>query len=396
MVENIDKFLRYAAQSLSKDTFVKMTLGNYKGTDPQLQKILVRRIETKKGQRLDLQYRFSTRDVSKNYSPDEALDAIHRLLGTDFFAARLFTTETDFQLDISKKGKSRLNREDAAFSSAASADHDRQKTREINPHNYYLNALGITTGDGRVKDKQQDKWRQINKFVEILGAMFDNSPLKDRKSLNIADMGSGKGYLTFAAYDYFKNSRAIDVRVTGVEIRAELVELCNRIAADCGFEQLAFVEGTIENYDPKDADILFALHACDTATDDALYKGITADSQLIIAAPCCHKEVRPQISPPPMLQDVLKHGVMLERTAETVTDGLRSLLLERSGYTTKLFEFVPVEHTPKNNMLVAIKRNSRPRTSEIDAQIGSLKAFYGIKSQRLERLLSKQAISRDT
>jgi methyltransferase family protein len=131
-----------------------------------------------------------------------------------------------------------------------------------------------------------------------------------------------------------------------------------------------------------------ALHACNTATDDAIYKGIVASAGLIVAAPCCHQEVRPQIKPPAMFRDILKHGVMLERVAETITDGLRALLLERSGYGAKLFEFISVEHTPKNNMLVGTRLGNPPPPERFAEQIDAIKEFYGIEHLRLETLLN--------
>ena len=203
----------------------------------------------------------------------------------------------------------------------------------------------------------------------------------------MVDMGSGKGYLTFAAYDYFKNTRGVDISVTGVEAKDDLVGLCNDVARAAEFDGLSFVSGTIDSYHIGNVDILIALHACNTATDDAIYKGIAANASLIVAAPCCHQEIRPQLQSPPMFKDILKHGVMLERVAETVTDGLRSLLLERSGYATKLFEFVSIEHTPKNNMLVGTRLSKPPSPDEFEKQISDIKEFYGIKTQRLETLL---------
>jgi hypothetical protein len=139
----------------------------------------------------------------------------------------------------------------------------------------------------------------------------------------------------------------------------------------------------------KDVDVLIALHACNTATDDAIFKGIAAHADLIVVAPCCHQEIRPQMKAPEFLSGIFRHGVMLEREAETVTDGLRSLLLEKSGYSTKLFEFISTEHTPKNNMLVGIRQNKTINEEKIGGQIQSIKHFYGIKEQRLENLLSE-------
>ena len=146
--------------------------------------------------------------------------------------------------------------------------------------------------------------------------------------------------------------------------------------------------GAIADFDPTGADILVALHACDTATDDALYKGIQAGSQIIVAAPCCHKEVRKQIKPPAGMKTFLKHGTLLETTAEVVTDGLRSLLLERSGYNTKVFEFVSPEHTPKNNMIAAVKAARPVDRDRLNAEIAAVKSLYSIERQRLEHLLA--------
>ena len=387
MHENIEKFVGELRDSLVRESFVKLTLGNYKGTDEHLQKILVRLVKTKKGTRLFFQYRSDTRDMVKNYDPDLGVGLIAEALDSGFHSGHLFTTGNDFQLEIGKKGKSRLNIAKPTFQTAAPQKHDREKKTQIDSQAFYLKALGITDDTGRVRDRQQDKWRQINKFVEVLASLVDKSELKDRTELKIVDMGSGKGYLTFATYDYFKNIRDINVQMTGVDTKRELVDLCNGIAKASQFDGLEFAVGSIADYDVGDVDILIALHACNTATDDALHKGIKAKADLIVAAPCCHQEIRPQITPPAMFRDILKHGVMLERTAETITDGLRSLLLERSSYTTKLFEFVAIEHTPKNNMLAATRLERAIDPKDFDLQIKAIKDLYGIKHQRLEDLL---------
>ncbi|HVE60006.1 MAG TPA: SAM-dependent methyltransferase [Pyrinomonadaceae bacterium] len=390
MIENVEKFIAEFARSLTEETFVKMTLGNYKGADEHLQKLLLRLIETRKGNRLFFLYRYDTRDTAKNHDFVEAVRILSRILGTDFFSGHLFTTENDFQLDIGRKGKSRLNIAKPTFTTKPQLAHDREKKIQVNPNAFYLKALGITTDRGEIRDKQHDKWKQINKFVETLASLFDKSQLKDRKELNIVDMGSGKGYLTFATYDFFKNVRGIDVKVTGVDGKRELVGLCNDIAASSEFEDLKFVNGWIGDFDLENTDILIALHACNTATDDAIFKGIRAGADLIVVAPCCHQEIRPQITPPEMLKNILKHGVMLEREAESITDGIRALLLEKSGYSTKLFEFVSTEHTPKNNMIVGTLQKKKPDAEKFAEQVRAIKDFYGIKEQRLENLLANE------
>lgn len=395
MVENVGKFLDELAAALRDGTFVKATLGNYKGRDEHLQKVHIRPIETKKGNRLFFLYRYDTRDTAKNFAFDEARSKVAELLDGEFFAGHLFTTTNDLQLEIGKKGKSRLNVAKPTFKATPSLEHDRRKKVQLDPNAFFLRALGITTDRGEIRDKQQDKWRQINKFVEILAGLVDMSSLKDRERLRIVDMGSGKGYLTFAAYDHFTNVRGIDVSITGVEAKSDLVGLCNDIARASEFDKLEFVDGTIDSYDVGNADILIALHACNTATDDAIYKGIKAAADLIVVAPCCHQEIRPQITPPAMLKDVLKHGVMLERVAETITDALRALLLEREGYAVKMLEFVPIEHTPKNNMIVGTRKDARGKQEKIDRAIADIKSYFGIREHRLDKLLNKDMEKHD-
>jgi len=386
-LENVEKFIAEFARSLEAETFVKMSLGNYKGADEHLQKLMLRLIETKRGKRLFFLYRYDTRDTAKNHDYNESVKILKNLLGKDFFSGHLFTTENDFQLDIGRKGKSRLNTAKPTFKAKPAIEHDREKKRFVNADSFYLRALGITTDRGEIRDKQQDKWKQINKFVETLAALFDKSNLKDAKELKIVDMGSGKGYLTFATYDYFKNIRGLDVKVTGVDTKSELVDLCNDIAKAAEFENLKFVKGWIGDFDVENVDILIALHACNTATDDAIFKGIKAEADLIVVAPCCHQEIRPQITPPEMFKNILKHGIMLEREAESITDGLRAILLEKSGYQTKIFEFVASEHTPKNNMIVGTRQKKKPDDAKFDEEVKAIKDFYGIKEQRLENLL---------
>lgn len=352
------------------------------------------------------QSRFETREVVKNFEFAAAVDEIRRYLTEGFRSAHLFTTAGELQLKIGKRN-SHLSAGKTAPAGQVSTAHDREKQTLIDPSAFYLKALGISDDNGRIKPSQQDKWRQITKFVEILASLVDASPIREKRDLKIVDMGSGKGYLTFAAYDYFANvrkghipqgegdpsqeagiSNSRSVQMTGIEARPELVELCNGIAAAGGFEGLRFIQGQIVDLAPEDVDIVIALHACDTATDDALYKGVLAKAAIIVAAPCCHKELRPQIKPPEPLAGILKHGIMLERTAETLTDGLRALLLEREGYATKLFEFVPTQHTPKNNMLTAIREHRPSKTAA--RQIDEIRSQFGIRSQHLEALLERR------
>lgn len=374
--------------SLEQDTFVKLSLSKYKGDDPNLQKILIRLIQTKKGTRLFFLYRFNTRDMVKNYDFEEGVHRVSEALATSFQNGHLFTLKQDVQIEFGKKSKSRLNTSKPTCKASPSTSHNREKRWQIDPQdNVYLKALGVTGDSGEIKERMSDKWKQINKFIEIIGRLFDASELAEKHHMSIVDMGSGKGYLTFATYDYFNNVRGIKTRVEGIDSRDELITLCNDIARASEFDDLEFKRGLIKDYDIRGVDILIALHACNTATDEALYKGIIANASIIICAPCCHQEIRPQMEAPAVLQGVLKYGILLEREAETATDGLRALLLEQNGYSTKVFEFISTEHTQKNTMIVGVKHGNQRNIVAIGKQIEELKNFYGIKEQHLETLL---------
>jgi SAM-dependent methyltransferase len=283
---------------------------------------------------------------------------------------------------------------------SAPESHDRSKKRLIDPkQSPWLHALGVTTAEGKVCAGMEAKFRQINKFVEILqpllvragrdrAANVPSTEFLARKTmagspLTLVDMGCGKGYLTFAAYELLRRAGWTEVSVRGIEARSDLVELCQRAASGCGFSGLHFAAGTIESTSLDQVDVLVALHACDTATDDAIAKGIQARAALILVAPCCHKELRPQLSPPPVLAETLKHGILRERQAEFITDALRAALLEWAGYDTQVFEFISTEHTAKNLMIAAVKRGNPTRPDEEATRVRNLSAFYGIRSQRL-------------
>jgi SAM-dependent methyltransferase len=390
--DGAEKFFGALDESLADGSFVRLTLAKYRGAGGDLKNIYVRRVQIKRGDSLSFLYRYKTKDVVKNHPVAEGARLVRELLGKEFLGGHLFTSGEDLEINFNRKGEARLVKRAPAFKEAAPAEHDRKKRRSIETEgNVYLRALGVTDERGAVRPAMGDKLRQINRFVEIVAGLFQNSPLKDREEISVFDMGAGKGYLTFAVYDYFERF-SVRASVTGVESRASLVELCNETARRAGFDRLQFRTGLIEDFDLSSADILIALHACDTATDDAIFKGIKADASVIITAPCCHKELRPQMKTPSELRGVLRHGLLLEREAEAVTDSLRALLLERAGYRVKVFEFVSTEHTRKNTMIAATRRGDRAGSDEALRQFEALKSFYGIGRQRLECLLEDEGI----
>jgi hypothetical protein len=208
--------------------------------------------------------------------------------------------------------------------------------------------------------------------------------------VHVADFGSGKGYLTFAMHDWLR-AQGKQAAVTGVELRDDMVKLCGAAAAKHQMAGLRFDQGDVRSYTPLRLDVMIALHACDIATDYAIHFGLRAGAKVIMCSPCCHKQVRPQMQTPSLLRPLLQHGIHLGQEAEMVTDGLRALLLEAEGYDTQVFEFVALEHTSKNKMILAVKREqplSAERHAELQQQIAEIKRFYGIREQELQSLLA--------
>lgn len=386
--DKINEFMDFFAESLQSGSFVKASLGHYKGDEQDLKKIDIRKTVIKASEKLSFTFHYKTKDVVKNFDPEEGWNIVGDCLEDGFFAANLFTAEFDLQLETDRKPV--LRKTVASQKIPEDLSHDRQKNRLVDPARPYLHALGITNEQGSVNKTSQDKYRQINKYVEILDGLIKPLPTDE---LHIADMGSGKGYLTFALFDHLAHTLGRKAYVTGVEYRRDMVDLCNKIANKNDFENLKFVQSSIENYKPDQLDILIALHACDTATDDAIAKGIAANADLIIVAPCCHKQIRRELEAgktPEELSSLLKHGIFMERQAEMVTDALRALILEANGYSTKVFEFISDSHTPKNVMITAEKTN-RPdiQKQQAGSQIAAMKKFFGITTHYLEEALRR-------
>lgn len=386
--ERIEEFLSAVKSAFADNSLIKLKLGGYHGAEPELKSVDVKKILAKGSEKLSFTFHYKTRDIIKNLIQPEAMGNLRTALKDEFRSAQLATTA--FDLSFERNGdKVRLKRSEAEGRAPVSTEHNRAKNRPLAETNKpYLNALGITGKDGVVRNDAQDKFRQINKMVEIFAPLIQAIGADKPR---ILDMGAGKGYLDFALYDYLANVAKRPVEVIGVEMRDGLVSDGNATAAGSGFTDLSFVPGTILDYDATGADAVIALHACDTATDDAIYKGILAGASLIAVAPCCHKQIRRQMEagkPAASLEVMLRHGIFLERQAEMVTDTLRALLLELSGYKTKVFEFVSDAHTPKNNLIVAEKDGRAGRDREtILKQIAETKAMFGIEKHYLEGLL---------
>ncbi|MBK8921842.1 MAG: SAM-dependent methyltransferase [Saprospirales bacterium] len=369
---------------------LKCTLGKPTPTAPDgLKNIYLRPVQLKAGPRIAFTFRYATRDEVRHFSAEEAARQLESLLGAAFLNADLFSTEQDLGLSISKSGKVFLSEKKPAHTAPADTRHNREKQRLLDPAAPWLHTLGITSKQGTVLPTAQDKWKQINKFLEIIESLLRAHPLP--ADARIADMASGKGYLTFALYDYLTKHLGLHPQMTGIELRQPLVDFCNKTAQENAFTGLQFVAQDINAFLPDRLDLLIALHACDTATDLALAKGIQARAGIVVVAPCCHKQIRRDMDAHNELAPILRHGILEERQAEILTDGIRALLLEASGYRTNVFEFISTEHTAKNLMITAVE-SGRPATdakrrAEALEKVAALKAGFGIREHFLERLL---------
>lgn len=328
----MEDYFKYLHESLAADTFVKLTLSKTRYRS-DLRNVYVRMIELKEAMNLSFTYHYETKDVVQNFSVAEGLERIQLHLLEDFKNAHLLLINKNIALEISKKGKIKII-EKAATNEKPQRSHNKAKSRFVTADRPYLHHLGITSKDGKVLKNWQSKYKQIDKYIEIIDGLLKQTPLPE--TVNIVDMGSGKGYLTFALYDYLVNVLKLNVTLTGIELRQHLVDFCNDIAAQSNFKNLNFIAQDINDYPAEKIDILIALHACDIATDIALAKGMLSEAALIVAAPCCHKQVRKQMQKQNPLQAVLKHGILEERQAEMITDGIRALMLEGNGYASKV------------------------------------------------------------
>lgn len=384
-------FLAALETALSGEGLIKLSLGHYVGAEDGLKQIVARPVEIRRAKMIALTYRYKSRDIVKNYLSGEALRLLTDALANGFTVATLFTPDQDVTLEIIPGRKSALRKGSPTQAGQGSLSHDRAKTRVVATQGKsYLTALGVTDATGQVLKSAQDKYRQIDKFVEILGGLIETLPADSLT--RVVDMGSGKGYLTFALADYLASTLKSRAKVTGVEQRFDMVTLCNDIARQSGLGNLDFAEGTISSFSAERIDILIALHACDTATDDAIAKGVAAGAHLIVVAPCCHKQVRREMEKAEQeaaLKALLRHGVFMERQAEMATDALRALMLEYLGYKTKVFEFISDAHTQKNVMITAVKTGGvqEGKLREIDA----LKRQFSIRTHYLEKALSLPA-----
>ena len=286
----MEKFFEKLENSLSRGSIVKMTLSKPVSKNNELRNIYVKPILLKNNKMYQFTYRYERRDETKNFDARQMMEQVRSMVPATFQNVSLFTLTEDVTLLVSKKGKPTLMCKKINENRDVDLSHDHEKQRLIDPSNPWWYLLGLTTREGKVLADMQHKFKQICKYVEIVDGVMRQTKFDDE--IHIADMGAGKGYLTFALYEYLTTHYDKKIVMEGVEIRRDLVEKINEIIQKCQLKDFRFIENSIDSYKPENLDVLIALHACDTATDDAILKGIRNNAKLIICAPCCHKQIR--------------------------------------------------------------------------------------------------------
>jgi SAM-dependent methyltransferase len=374
-----DKVLRLVADQQS----FKITFSKQRHQNKEVSNVYLKTTMIKNQLQYSVTYRYPRRDEVKNYTAEQMEGVLENFLGNLFFNAVLFSETEETTLLQNKKGKSSIITKKLNKELTINNSHDHQKNRLVPEKTTWLQDLGLAGKDGKILDKSQDKFRQINKFIEIIDHLLKD--FNGEQMINIADMGCGKGYLTFALYDFLTNAKKWRCRVTGYDVNQDVVAQCYNVAIKHGFVGLTFQQKDIHEVSLNATDMVIALHACDIATDMALAKGIKARAKYIIASPCCHKQVRNTMKYNNVLNPILKHGILEERQAEILTDGMRSLILESEGYKSQVFEFISSEHTGKNLMITAVKDAPNPKAKD---QVEALKSFFGLDYHHLEKELS--------
>lgn len=380
-----------AAAILDEARFVRATLsGAQRGAENRWERLVIRPVQLKTGRHLQFSYFDDKQNIIKNYAGDELSEQVQTALALPFANFHVTLTDEEVQARVTKKGKPLVSRRAVKTEAVPDLAHDREK-QTILPANQpdpYLQAVGIMTEDGRIKAGMHDKFKQINEFLRLID---DTHPLDHLKNdpVRVVDAGCGSGYLTFALYHYLTHTLSRETVMVGIDTNQKLLEKQAERAAELGYSGLEFVPSRIIDYQTETLpDIVIALHACDTATDEAIAQGVRWNSPLLFIAPCCHHDLQAQLhkaETPDAFTPVMRHGILSERMGDVLTDSFRALVLRIMGYQTDVVEFVPTEHTPRNLMIRAVKTTA-PGDAKFLAEYRALKAFWGV-TPHLEKLL---------
>lgn len=354
----------------------KLILSNPLRKDAQYRRIVVNRL----GEGWQAEKYTEKQVFHENMATDELKAFLETAMRQEYRQLNAWDGEREHAVRVSKNGKASYMKKKTAQAPREKEGHNRKKHyileegRPVPP----LVDMGIFTPEGKIVRTMYDKFRQINRFVELIDDEIGNLP-RDR-TLTVIDFGCGKSYLTFVLYYYLTQIRRLDVRIIGLDLKADVIEHCNRAAEKYGYDRLHFELGDINGYEcPYPVDMVVSLHACDTATDYALYNAVRWGARLIFSVPCCQHELNGQMQGGG-LSILTRYGIIKERTAALMTDAVRGNLLTASGYRTQLLEFVDLSHTPKNILIRAVKTNIPEKTRrEALREVDALKEQFGFR-----------------
>jgi len=378
---------------MDAEQFVRLTMkGQIREPILPWRQVIVRPVLIKNERYLQFSYFTQKQDITKNYRDAEAVTKLDELLALPFHSIAAQSVSEMLHVQFTKKGKAVAHRTPAGEAVTRHPDlsHDQHKNLLLpaDRPDAFLQATGIMDAQGRVRPTMQAKFTQINEFLKLLEhtdelQRFETTPVQ------ILDCGCGSAYLAFAVYHYLNEVRHIPARLLGIDVNEALIQKDSRQSAQLGFSEACFQKSAIIDYLPETPpDIVLALHACDTATDEAIFQGIRADSRLILAAPCCHHHLHEQLHAVAPFAPVFQDGILKKRLADILTDTFRALILRIMGYKTDVVEFIAAEHTDKNLMIRAIRRLPPGNPAYIQEYL-ALKNEWGV-TPYLETLLGER------
>ncbi len=378
---DLDLFIQEVQAQADQELLVGLQLYKPRQKGQPTASIKAKLVQLKKGLHVQLAMKQGNNPVFENIPIAQLSTWLRNAMEQFFFEAQMQSTTSDVHYLSNKKGSTHMKKSRAQHA-APVLKHNREKQHIIKAKAApYLQKLGIANSDGSIKDKMQAKFRQMNRYIEYVDALLQNVALDELQT--VVDMGSGKGYLSFALYAHLLEQNYEKPIFVGVERRAELVDLCNSVAEDLNYDQLMFTATDIADANIPDMDMMIALHACDTATDDALLQALKSSAKLIVASPCCHKQLRTQLESTEDLSSILMHGIYQERFAEMLTDSTRVELLKLFGYQAKIVEFIASEHTAKNTLILASRKQVKLPTNGDLIDLKKQLKNYGINKMKL-------------
>ena len=350
---------------LNDKTLIQATISQPRQKSNDLKRVKLKPIELRGDYMIQLEYQYERILKHANIPLTELQTKLDELF-EQFRQVHAEFTEQKIQIQLSKKNKVLWKTEKSTTAKQVNLSHNRKKQylldeMRIHP---FLVRLGVQAEDGKIKKQKYDKFKQINRFIEFIDDSLVHLP--QDKQIRILDFGSGKSYLTFALYHYLKIEKGLNIRVTGLDLKKEVIEECNRIAQDLQYDDLEFLVGDINDYNEETAvDMVVTLHACDVATDMALARAVRWGAKVILSVPCCQHELNRQLQAPE-LSIMTQHGLIKERFAALATDSIRAEILSLVGYETQILEFIDMDNTPKNILIRAFYTGKKPAKEQMD------------------------------